>query len=80
MRAVALRQLLREDLRHIPRGGYEQNELRMVYAIVRQHEFAEDARTPSAASLERAIDSVRQRHPTFTPLYDAAYFMGGSSR
>ncbi len=68
--------LIREETRHIPRGPLPQNELRMVYAIQRQHDLAGDIAPTARASLESALQSVRSRHHGFLPKYDAEFFGG----
>lgn len=65
---------LREELRGMPRGDLSQNELRMVYAIQRQHDLTQDPESLASDSLKRAVDSVKKRHPMFAPVFDAAAF------
>ena len=67
MRREYTQTLVREELLHLPRGSEAQNELRMVYAIQRQHDLGRDPSTPASASFDRALSSVLQRHPTFRP-------------
>jgi hypothetical protein len=68
------------ELAHIPRNraDYEnepaQRELRMVFNMLRRHMLARDPDTAPGITLSAAIESVRQRHPTFAAVYDAAYF------
>lgn len=78
MRAADMQNQLREEMRHIPRGSLSQNELRMVYAIQRQHDLAEDPAFRAQTSLERAVASVRNRDHAFTPAFDAVFFSVGS--
>jgi len=74
--ADVLNRLLREELVHIPRGDFPQNELRMVYNIERRHDLARDPGVSRLASLRAAIDSVQGRHPAFAPTYESAFFGG----
>jgi hypothetical protein len=74
MNASVLRGLIRNEIRRIPRGDYAQNELRMVYAIVRQHDLARRPAASGTVALAQALRSVHARHPDFVAAYDCTYF------
>ncbi|MDQ2913501.1 MAG: hypothetical protein M3T56_09620 [Chloroflexota bacterium] len=66
--------LVRDECALLPRGDDRQNELRMTYAIIRQHQLARSSTAPAAGALLEAIASVRSRHHGFRPMYDIVYF------
>lgn len=66
--------MLREELSHVPRGDFSQNELRMVYNIERRHDLGRNPVAPRDGSLKAAIASVESRHPRFRPTYDTGFF------
>lgn len=77
MNAESLRNLVNDELRHIPMGtaGSPQNELRMIYNTLRVAELARDEKLPRSASFAKAVAMVRERSPCFNPaLLDRAYF------
>lgn len=62
------------ELELIPRGGFEQNELRMLYQMERSRALgvnSEEYLTP-AQVLDRATAMVRETAPEFEPGYDSA--------
>jgi len=69
MNADALRDLVNDELKHIPLGtaGSPQNELRMVYNTLRVAELAKDEAVPRAKSFAEAVTMVRESSPGFEP-------------
>jgi len=63
-----------EELEHVPRGerGSSQNELRMVYTILRQS--AEMRGTSPFEVLERAVANVRGANPGCHLTFSEAWF------
>jgi len=77
MNADALRDLVNDELKHIPLGtaGSPQNELRMVYNTLRVAELADDQTRPRSTSFAEAVAMVRESFPGFHPhLLDPNYF------
>ena len=64
---------IKDDLRHIPRGGSTQNRLRQYYPAMRRHDIANIAKTKED-TLKEIITQLRKEEPTFTPEYDKDYF------
>lgn len=65
---------LREDLRRIPRGDYNQNVLRAIYNMQRRSDLAHNPRHPRAASLAQAIWLVQKEALSFEATFDRGYF------
>lgn len=76
MTRSTMSELVKRECRHIPRGDYAQNELRMTYAILRQHHLGTAKDASASAALDEAVASVMARHPQFSPLYDRSFFDG----
>jgi hypothetical protein len=77
MRLSEMTRTVSEDLLHIPKGsrGGPQQLLRAFYPMDRRHDLKEDASTPRANSLAKAIASVRDHaDPNFKPEFDSEYF------
>lgn len=57
------------ELKLIPRGDFEQNELRMLYQMIRSRALGANAEEPLTArqTLERATTMIRKTTPTFEP-------------
>jgi hypothetical protein len=73
---MEMRETVREELKHIPRGGIEQNLFRAFYQIARMNSMGKKAQVPNSkeAVLKSCIDHYKKTNPDFTPLFDEAYF------
>ncbi|MCK9441708.1 MAG: hypothetical protein M0Q13_09835 [Methanothrix sp.] len=72
----SMRDTVKEEISHIPRGNALQNELRMFYWPLRMSSLgkkAETSRTNGEVLIE-AIDAVKKTHPNFIPQYDEKFF------
>ncbi len=77
MHADELRDLVNDELKHIPLGtsGSPQNELRMVYNALRACRLADDPSMPRSTTFAEAVALVRESFPEFQPnLLDPDYF------
>jgi len=66
----------REDLAHIPKGGYVQGVLRASYWMMRLNSLGRKAECPDdpAQLIDRAVADVLRLEPTALPDYDRGYF------
>jgi hypothetical protein len=77
-RGKSIRDTVKEELRHIPRGNEAQNELRMYYWPLRMNSLGKKAGAPKTKEdvLIEATNAVRKTHKGFVPKYDINYFKG----
>ncbi|MEY9861547.1 hypothetical protein ABH935_007188 [Catenulispora sp. GAS73] len=75
MNADEIREIISEELRHIPRGdrGSAQNVLRSTYKITRAHSLKPGSEVPDSPDLvmEHAVASVRIQYPDFEPTLES---------
>lgn len=75
-----MRQMLREELAHIPKKQdlpdepLGQSLLRFFYSARRQSDLKHDPATPREVTLQRAVSSLQTAEPGFIPEYDHGYF------
>jgi hypothetical protein len=70
-----MRNIVKEELKHVPKGRQPQQELRMLYQMLRMHSLGKKGKGESREDvLKEAIASVKKRHRGFEPKYDADYF------
>ena len=64
------------ELDHIPRGdkGSTQNAFRMHYNIHRRKDLAQRRDSPASQTLIKAITSVTQEYPYFSPSFNDDFF------
>ena len=76
MRLSEMNRSVKDDMRHIPKGGRAscQQLLRAFYPMQRRHDLKESPLTPRARSLAESIASVRRFRPDFAAQYDHEYF------
>lgn len=72
----ALREQVKAEMEHIPRGGSAQNELRMIYWPMRMNSLGKKRKADETKEdiLKRAIDEVKKTHSDFKPQYDEHFF------
>jgi hypothetical protein len=72
----AMRDLVKEEMVHIPRGNVAQNYLRMFYWPIRMNSLGKKADTPKTRGevLIEAITAVRKSYQDFVPKYDREFF------
>ena len=63
-----------EELKHIPKGSFDQNMLRAYYNGMRRHDLSLNPAFPAKDSLLKAIHTVRKDKPDFLPIYDRDFF------
>lgn len=80
MTADDVRELVNDELRHIPLGTSRspQNELRMIYNALRAAHLAKDASCLRSSTFAEAVAMVRESSPEFQPvLLDPGFFDWG---
>jgi hypothetical protein len=73
----SMRDIVKEELRHIPRGNEAQNELRMFYWPLRMNSLGKKASAPDKTKediLIEAINAVQNTHKGFVPKYNKDFF------
>lgn len=77
MERNSIKKLIQEELKRIPRGGSgsAQNELRMVYKMMRQHGLSQNSQQSPTQVFKEAVEKIRKDHPEFKPnVTDRHYF------
>lgn len=74
MKRDELNEKVTEELKHIPRGSFDQNMLREYYNGMRRHHLSLNPALPAKDSLLKAIGWVRKDKPNFSPIYDKEFF------
>jgi hypothetical protein len=72
----AMRQIVLEELEHIPKGNNAQNELRLIYFNRRMHSLGKKAKEEKTAKdiLLESIALIKKEYPNFEPIYDEEFF------
>ena len=74
MKRDELNKKVTDELKHIPRGSFDQNWLREYYNGMRRHDLILNPALPAKDSLLKAIEIVRKDKPDFLPIYDKEFF------
>jgi hypothetical protein len=71
-----MREQVKDEIDHIRRGDYVQNELRMIYWSLRMNSLGKKAKAKETKEsiLEIAVEEVMKDHPDFKPQYDSDFF------
>ncbi|WP_087037836.1 hypothetical protein [Thermococcus litoralis] len=70
-----IREIVKEELKHIPRGNEAQNMLRMIYWNVRLNSLGKKPKFKNKEEcLKYAIKVVQETYPEFDPQYDKEFF------
>ncbi|MCJ7743192.1 MAG: hypothetical protein MUO99_01350 [Dehalococcoidales bacterium] len=69
-----LNKKVNDELKHIPRGSFDQNMLREYYNGMRRHDLSLTPVVPAKDTLIRAIEAVRKDKPDFLAMYDREFF------
>jgi len=71
-----MREEVKEDMKHIPRGNYEQNEFRMIYWFKRMNSKGKKAQLmdDKRAVLRAAVEKIKHDYPNIVPQFDKSYF------
>ena len=71
-----LREQVKKELEHIPRGNQPQNELRMFYWPLRMNSLGKKSKNNSIKEdiLKQSIDAVKKDYPDFVPQFDDKFF------
>lgn len=72
----SIRDTVKEEISHIPRGNAPQNELRLFYWPLRMNSLGKKAETSKTKGevLIEAVNAVRKTYPDFMPKYDTEFF------
>lgn len=71
-----MREQVKKELEHIPRGTLPQNELRMYYQPLRMHSLGKKAKTYATKEdiLLQSIEAIKKEYPEYIPQYDTKFF------
>ena len=71
-----MRNQVKQELVYIPRGDFPQNELRMIYWLMRMNSLGKKAtgNETKEGILKIAIEDVRKTYPDFEPNYVKSFF------
>jgi len=71
-----MREQVKKELEHIPRGNTPQNELRMLYWPLRMHSLGKKAKSDETKEevLRRSIERIKEDCRDFAPQYDKKIF------
>jgi len=71
-----IREQVKKELEHIPRGNQPQNELRMNYWPLRMNSLGKKAKTNATKEeiLQQSIEAVKKDYPDFVPQFDENFF------
>jgi hypothetical protein len=74
----SMRKTVQEELKHIPRGSFEQNLFRQYYAAGRMNSLGKKAQYPNSKEvvLKVCIEWIRKSYRDFEPAYDKEFFLG----
>jgi hypothetical protein len=75
--AKSMRLQVQEEMKHIPRGGEAQNQLRMYYQPLRMESLGKKAKEPKKSKgqiLIESVNAVKKSYPDFVPKYDKEFF------
>lgn len=71
-----IREQVKKELEHIPRGNQPQNELRMFFWPLRMNSLGKKTQNNDTKEeiLKKSIDAVKKDYPDFVPQFDANFF------
>ncbi len=71
-----IREQVKKELEHIPRGSTPQNELRMYYWPLRMHSLGKKAKSNETKEevLKKSIEAIKKDYPNFAPQFDDKFF------
>jgi len=71
-----MRNQVKQELDYIPRGDLPQNEMRMIYWLMRMNSLGKKAKGNETKEgiLKNAIEDVRKTYSDFEPKYDKSFF------
>ncbi|MCX9011363.1 MAG: hypothetical protein OIN66_09605 [Candidatus Methanoperedens sp.] len=72
-----MREQVKKEMEHIPRGSYLQNMLRLYYQPLRMNSLGKKAQMDATKEdiLLQSIDAVQKEHPEFIPQYNENFFI-----
>ncbi len=75
---ASMRKTVQEELKHIPRGNFDQNMFRQYYASLRMESLGRKAPYPKSKEdvLKEGIELIKKSHRGFEPSYDQQFFLG----
>ncbi len=71
-----MREQVKQELEHIPRGNFQQNELRMAYWFWRTHSLGKRAEKNETKEdvLKKSVETIKKDYPNFAPKFDRSFF------
>ena len=75
-RVKKMREIVKEDLKHIPRGNLDQNMFRQYYSAIRLHSLGRRANRPFSKEevLIKSAGLINKDNPKFSPKVNLSYF------
>jgi hypothetical protein len=72
-----MREQVKGEMEHIPRGSSLQNMLRLYYQPLRMNSLGKKAQIDATKEdiLLQSIDAVKEEHPEFIPQYNTKFFI-----
>jgi hypothetical protein len=72
-----MREQVKDEMEHIPRGSPLQNMLRLYYQPLRMNSLGKKAQIDATKEdiLLQSIDAVKEEHPDFIPQYNTKFFI-----
>ena len=74
MEREEMRKKINEELKHIPRGSFSQNMLRMYYNGIRMHDLSQNLACAAKKTVIKAVEAMKKNKPDFSPIYDREFF------
>lgn len=71
-----IREQVKTEMEHIPRGNQPQNYLRMFYWPLRMNSLGKKSKNNRSKEdiLKQSIEAVKKDYPDFIPQYDEIFF------
>ncbi|MGI0012891.1 MAG: hypothetical protein ACREBU_05530 [Nitrososphaera sp.] len=73
-----MREKVKEEMKHIPKGDEPQMEFRMIYWSLRMNSLGKKAGPARASTkgdvLKKAAEHLTKYHPDYKPYYDKEFF------
>lgn len=80
IKLMEMRNKVKEEIEHIPKGDFKQNMLRQLYFSIRMNSLGKKAKYPDnrnevlKIAIEHEVDYWKKEGETFIPKYDRPYF------
>jgi len=77
-----IREQVKKELEHIPRGNQPQNELRMFYWSLRMNSLGKKSKNNDTKEeiLKKSIEAIKKDYPDLNPQFDENFFKLGKKK